>query len=190
MDRPDPLRAQVVALLRGGQAHMGFAAAAEEFPAALINARAPNVGYTFWHLVEHVRITQADILDYVTNPRYREPAWPAEYWPPRDAQATNDDWARSVAAFERDLAALIAVVEDAGTGLFGTVPSGGRAGAAASRSGGDARSAKSASCREGAVVMVYVHYTGGAAPHKGGGAAAPGVRGRASSRLTSPPRRA
>ena len=70
MDRPDPLRAQVVALLRGGQTHMGFAA---EFPAAPINARPPRVGYTFWHLVEHVRRTQADILDYVTNPDYREP---------------------------------------------------------------------------------------------------------------------
>ena len=126
MDRPDRLRAQVVALLRGGQAHVGFAEAVAAFPAALVNARPPNVGYTFWHLVEHVRRTQADILDYVTNPGYRELAWPDEYWPPPDARATKDDWDRSVAAFERDLEALIAVVEDARTDLFGTVPSGGQ----------------------------------------------------------------
>ncbi len=125
MESANVLRAQVVALLRGGQAHMGFAAAAAEFPAALINARAPHVGYTFWHLVEHVRLTQADILDYVTNPAYREPAWPDEYWPPRDAQATKDAWDRSVAAFERDLEEFIALVANADTDLFGTVPSSG-----------------------------------------------------------------
>ncbi len=125
MESANVLRAQVVALLRGGQAHMGFAEAVAAFPAALINARAPHVAYTFWHLVEHVRLTQADILDYVTNADYREPAWPDEYWPSRDAQATKDDWDRSVAAFEQDSEALIAVVEDAGTDLFSTVPSGG-----------------------------------------------------------------
>ena len=25
---------------------------------------APNVDYTAWHLIEHLRLTQADILDY------------------------------------------------------------------------------------------------------------------------------
>ena len=90
MESTNLLRAQVVALLRGGQAHMGFAEAAAAFPAALINARPPNVAYTFWHLVEHVHLTQADILDYLQNPAYREPVWPDEYWPLRDAQATMD----------------------------------------------------------------------------------------------------
>ena len=28
-----------------------------------INTRPPRVDYTFWHLLEHLRITQADILD-------------------------------------------------------------------------------------------------------------------------------
>ncbi len=123
MDRDRRLREQLVELLRGGNAHMPFAAAVADFPAALINARPPNVGYTFWHLLEHLRLTQADILEYVTSAEYRERAWPEEYWPPSDARAEREDWDRSVAAFRRDLDALIAIVSDPGTDLLGPVPS-------------------------------------------------------------------
>ena len=123
MDRDRRLREQLVDLLRGGNAHMPFAAAVADFPEALINARPPNVGYTFWHLLEHLRLTQADILEYVTSTEYRERAWPEEYWPAPDARATRDDWDRSVAAFRRDLDALIAIVSDPATDLLGPVPS-------------------------------------------------------------------
>ena len=39
----DELRRQLVLLLRGGQAHMGFDEAVADFPASAINDRAPNV---------------------------------------------------------------------------------------------------------------------------------------------------
>ncbi len=120
----DPqLRGQLVRLLRGGNAHMDFAEAVAEFPDAKINARPKNVDYTFWHLIEHLRLTQADILEYVTSAAYRDRDWPAEYWPPPDARATTEDWDESVAAFRRDLDAIVAIVADAGTDLFGAVPS-------------------------------------------------------------------
>lgn len=117
------LREQIVTQLRGGNAHMPFNEAVADFPAEAINVRPPNGDYTFWHLLEHLRITQADILDYLTNADYQEPEWPAEYWPPRDAQATQADWDHSVAAFQRDLEAIIAIVADERTNLFAPVPS-------------------------------------------------------------------
>ena len=123
MDSQQPLRDQLVALLQGGHAHMGFAEAVADFPPAMINTRPPRVPYTFWHLVEHLRLTQADILDYVANPDYRAPSWPEDYWPPREAEATWADWQASVAAFQRDLNALVALVADEGTDLFALVPS-------------------------------------------------------------------
>ena len=60
MDRDRRLREQLVGLQRGGNAHMGFDEAVADFPAAQMNARPPNVDYTFWHLLEHLRLTQAD----------------------------------------------------------------------------------------------------------------------------------
>jgi hypothetical protein len=123
MDRDRQLRTQLVALLRGGNAHMSYDEAVADFPAGKINTRPRNVEYTFWHMIEHLRLTQADILDYVKNADYREPAWPDDYWPARDAQATHADWDESVAAFQRDLREIVALVADETTDLFATVPS-------------------------------------------------------------------
>jgi hypothetical protein len=123
MDRDRWLREHLVGVLRGGNAHMPFAEAVAEFPEMQINTKPPRVAYSFWHLLEHLRITQADILDYLTNTDYYAPAWPRDYWPALDARATKPEWDESVAAFQRDLEALVSIVADDGTDLFGTVPS-------------------------------------------------------------------
>jgi hypothetical protein len=123
MDHNSALREQLVVLLRGGNAHMPFAEAVAEFPAEHINTRPPHVPYTFWHLVEHLRLTQADILDYLTNANYREPDWPRDYWPAPDAMASKRDWDESVTAFQRGLEAIVVIIADEKTDLHATVPS-------------------------------------------------------------------
>ncbi|MEJ7663776.1 MAG: hypothetical protein WKG07_31710 [Hymenobacter sp.] len=52
------------ALLLGGNAHATFEQAVADLPAPLRNQAAPAAPYTIWQLVEHVRIAQADILDF------------------------------------------------------------------------------------------------------------------------------
>lgn len=123
MDQHQRLREQIVDLLNGGNAHLPFTEAVADFPPAQINTRPPRVDYTFWHLVEHLRINQRDILTYLTDPDYIEPAWPREYWPATDAEASPEDWTASIAAFEQDLAAIVAIVSDEQNDLLTPVPS-------------------------------------------------------------------
>lgn len=123
MERDTLTRERIVGLLRGGHAHMPFAEAVADFPEAHVNARPPHVDATFWHLLEHPRLTQADILEYLTRGDYREKPWPRGYWPTPDARATRQEWDESVAAFDRDLAAIVAIVADEQTDLLATVPS-------------------------------------------------------------------
>jgi hypothetical protein len=123
MTSSDPLRGQLVTLLEGGNAHMPFREAVAGFPEGMINVRPRNVPYSFWHLVEHLRLTQRDIVEYVTSAEYREKEWPREYWPDPAAEATTQQWDESVAAFERDLDQLTAIASDEGTDLFAPVPS-------------------------------------------------------------------
>ena len=118
----DDLRKQLIRLLDGVDARMPFDDAVADFPDEAINTRPPNVEYTPWHLLEHVRLTQADILDYITNRNYVELEWPAEFWPARDAVATPEQFGETIAAFHRDLAALRAIVADPATDLFATIP--------------------------------------------------------------------
>jgi hypothetical protein len=122
MTDTDLLREQLIALLDGHGAHMPFDEAVADFPAEAINQRPPNVPYTPWHLLEHLRITQADILDYIVNRTYLEPDWPEAYWPPRDSTATADQFAATIAGFRADAAALRALVADPATDLLATIP--------------------------------------------------------------------
>ena len=122
MTDTDILRRQLLELVDGRGAHMPFDAAVASFPAGAINRRPPNVPYTPWHLLEHIRIAQWDILDYIRNRAYIAPNWPEEYWPARDAAATPEQFASTVAAFKADRAALHDLVADEATDLLAIIP--------------------------------------------------------------------
>jgi hypothetical protein len=116
------LRAQLLALLGGHDARMPFDEAVADFPPEAINAFPPNVAYTPWHLLEHLRITQWDILDYIVNRAYAEMRWPDEYWPAREATATPAQFQATIDAFRADNAALCAIVADPATDLLAVIP--------------------------------------------------------------------
>ncbi|HEU4674144.1 MAG TPA: DinB family protein [Candidatus Limnocylindrales bacterium] len=120
------LRRELVALLETRGAHMPFEEAVADFPDDAINARPPNVRYTPWHLVEHLRLVQADLLDYVTNRDYVGVPWPEGVWPPPDATATREQFDASVAGFLADRDALRRIIEDPATDPFAAVPSSSR----------------------------------------------------------------
>lgn len=82
------VRGQLVSTLEGGHAHMAFAEATKAFPASAINSRLPGVPYSFWHLVEHIRLAQKDMLDYMVSTSYEEPPFPQGYWPGKRTRAT------------------------------------------------------------------------------------------------------
>jgi len=112
------LRDQLVQRLKGRGAHMPFEEAIEDFPMEQINTKFIDGTYSAWGLVEHLRRTEADILDYITNPDYEHREWPKDYWPDESETATAEDWAASVNGFFSDLEALIAIVEDPETDLY------------------------------------------------------------------------
>ncbi len=118
------LRAQLVNLLTLPQAHMTFEDAIRDFPADHINTRPQGVEYTFWHLLEHLRICQWDILDYIRNPNYQHMAWPREYWPEPSAVTNEAGWNNTAALFLADRAALVALVQDPQTDLYRPIPHG------------------------------------------------------------------
>ena len=117
MTADQALRGHLLYLLRGGGAHMDLDQAVADFPEAHFNTRPPNVPYSFWHLLEHIRLAQWDILDYIRNPNYVWPHWPDDYWPAPDAQADPVKWAETLRQFHDDLTALADIVENPQTDL-------------------------------------------------------------------------
>jgi hypothetical protein len=116
------LREQLAELLDGVGAHMSFEEAVADFPDEAINRRAPNVDYGPWQLLEHLRLTQLDILEYVRDADYEERDWPLDYWPAPDATATREQFDATIRGFLADQAELRAILMDPATDLFAVIP--------------------------------------------------------------------
>ena len=99
------LEMQLQALLAGGQAHADFDKVVEGLPEEMRGVRPERVPYSAWQLLEHLRITQRDILEFCTNrdgAGYKSLAWPAEYWPKKPEPPSARAWEDSVAAVRAD----------------------------------------------------------------------------------------
>ena len=116
------LRELVLQRLRGRGAHMPYEEAIKDFPPDRINDKFPNGSYSSWALLEHLRIAQWDILDYIRNPDYLHMQWPKDYWPDESKSATPEEWDATVRAFLSDRAELEAMVEDTKTDLYAEIP--------------------------------------------------------------------
>lgn len=113
------LRDEVIWLLRGGQAHVGFKKAVADLPEALQGKRPEGAPYSPWQQLEHLRIAQWDILEYIRNPKHVSPKWPDGYWPAE--VPSSGAWAKTVRAFESDLRALERMAANS-TNLLARVP--------------------------------------------------------------------
>lgn len=122
MKKDEILRENLLALLTGEHARMSFDEAVRHFPVDRINEKLPNADYSPWALLEHMRIAQEDILDFIKNPNYEEKEWPKDYWPPRGKKATQTDWEKTINEFKRDFAEMESIVKDPKTDLYRGIP--------------------------------------------------------------------
>jgi hypothetical protein len=119
-DEQAPLRKELIALLQGGQAHITFDEAIKEFPAGLRGAVPPNLPYSAWQILDHLRIAQRDILDFSAPPTggYHPIKWPDAYWPKSHQPPSAHAWDEAIAAIERDMKNFIALIEKPSTDLY------------------------------------------------------------------------
>jgi hypothetical protein len=105
----DPWRVIIASALDWEQAHAGFDAAINGLAPDLRGRRPANFPHSAWELVDHIRLTQFDLLDFCRNPKYEERKWPDDYWPsspsPKDAKDAKE-WDAAVAQIHRDTKAL------------------------------------------------------------------------------------
>ena len=118
------VREHIVALLKGGSAHVHFMDAIEGFPEAKRGSYVEGLPHTGWQLLEHVRIAQWDILEFSRNPKHVSPGFPEGYWPKTPGPPDEAAWDKAVAAFQHDLQEMIKFVKNPKTDLYGRIPHG------------------------------------------------------------------
>jgi uncharacterized damage-inducible protein DinB len=118
------LRSQIADLLESGAAHVTFDKAVAGLPPRARGAVPKGLEHSCWQLVEHIRIAQADILEFCRSAAYKTKKWPDDYWPTRPSPPSARAWTASLAAYRRDLRALHRMAKDARIDLFAKIPHG------------------------------------------------------------------
>ena len=124
MGADEAVRMHLERLLSWGDAHMTLDQAVAEFPTEYMNAFPPNVPNTPWHLLEHIRRAQLDILEFIRDPSYVSPPWPEGYWPAREERADEAAWKRTIDLIHKDQRALKSLATDPKTDLYSPIAHG------------------------------------------------------------------
>jgi len=120
----DPLRQHVTNLLTKAEAHVDLASALQDFPRELRGRKPEGAPHTPWQLLEHIRITQWDILEFSRSALHKSPKWPEEYWPQIEAPSDDKAWDKSVKQTLADLKTMSELVRDPKHDLFAKIPHG------------------------------------------------------------------
>jgi uncharacterized damage-inducible protein DinB len=122
--KSDPIRDLLARALGWQDAHVGFEDAVAGIPLELRGKQPDHLPYSVWQLVEHLRITQRDILDFCRDPEYKERKWPDEYWPSSAGPATDAAWNDSLRRVIEDREALQQLARDTSVDVNATIPHG------------------------------------------------------------------
>jgi len=107
MTNKEDWRAIVASSLDWEQAHSSLENALKGLPSELRGKRPNGFAHSVWELLEHIRITQHDLLDFVQDPDYEEKlVWPKDYWPSAPAPSGDKAWNESIASWRKDRMAL------------------------------------------------------------------------------------
>jgi len=114
---------ELIAALKGGNAHARFENVVLNFPAHL-QAEKSGLPYSAWQLLEHIRLAQNDILRFSANHdgSYKELNFPDDYWPKSAAPPDADAWEKSVDLVIADREAMIKLLHDSRHNLMAAFP--------------------------------------------------------------------
>lgn len=117
MPSDEPLREHLLALLQGN-AGRRFEAAMKDFPEEFMNVNPPNVEYTAWGLLEHLRFSLWDVIGYIRNSNYVNPSHPVDYWPQPGEKADQPMWNQSLDQYREGIRILEQMIADPNVDLF------------------------------------------------------------------------
>jgi len=118
------LREHLLNLLNGEGAHASFEGAVKDMPAALRGQRPKGTAHSPWEVLEHMRIAQWDILEFIRNAKHVSPEFPAGYSPSTQAPPNEKAWDESVNSFRTHAKEISDLAANESADLFTPIPHG------------------------------------------------------------------
>ena len=106
------------------QAHAKLDSAIAGLAPELRGTRPANFPHSVWDLLDHIRRTQKDLLEFCTNPNYKEITWPDDYWPSGHEPPSEEVWRESLRAIRQDRIELEKFTTESDLDLTTRIPHG------------------------------------------------------------------
>jgi hypothetical protein len=107
------------------QAHVSLEKAVDGLAPDLRGRRASGLPHSVWELLDHIQLTQHDLLEFCRDPEYEETLkWPDDYWPASPVPRSDDEWRKCLEAVKRDRDALKELTMDTSRDLTEKIPRG------------------------------------------------------------------
>lgn len=110
--------------LTKGHAHATLEQALKGLPADLRGVVPKGLPYSIWQLVEHIRITQWDIVEFSINPDHVSPDWPEGYWPKEHEPKSEKAWTDSLHKINSDRETFVDLLRKDDVDLYTPFPHG------------------------------------------------------------------
>ncbi|MCW9705600.1 DinB family protein [Fodinibius salsisoli] len=117
MEPSKTVRSLLLEQLEGKNAHVDFNQAVQGLTYKQSSIQVEGVPHTIWQLIEHIRISQDDILEFCETPSYQAPDWPDDYWPQSAAPANKDEFEQSVQAVRDGIDEMCSMIRDTNNDL-------------------------------------------------------------------------
>lgn len=121
-DTIQDIRAIVARSLEWEEAHATFDASVANFPAHLRGKRPPNFPHSGWELLEHIRIAQEDLADFMERADYHQYKWPDDYWPKSPEPPSEAAWEASIAQVIKDRDHIKEITQRPSIDLIARIP--------------------------------------------------------------------
>ena len=116
------LRNHLITLITAEQAHLNLEGALAGLKKENRNKQPSKNVHSVWEEVEHIRISQEDILKYMTDPSWDSPNWPQQYWPEKLNPIPDDKWNASIDKIFSDQDKFIETIKDESIDLTSIIP--------------------------------------------------------------------
>ena len=109
---------ELIKLIKKSSAHVSFEEALADLPAKSRTEIPGDLPYSIWQLVEHMRITQKDILVFSLSENYKPMKWPDNYWTENKESVSDADWNNSIKEIKKDRHSFFELLKNNQNDLF------------------------------------------------------------------------
>ena len=115
---------ELITLIKTGNAHVSLDDSVANLPSELRSIIPENLPYSIWQLLDHIRITQWDIVEFCLSENHKSPEWPDDYWSKNPENVSDKDWEACIDQIHNDRDRFFDLLKDGESDLHEPFPYG------------------------------------------------------------------